>query len=117
MLTTIMKYVAIATLLVGMFWWRIPANLRTYLDFAITAGAVFVLVQAVSLRKYWWVVAFVGITCLFNPIQPIGFSFGTLLALQLMSVALFAVSLRLLRTDPRMTIASITETHRRTESL
>lgn len=57
MLTTIMKYVAIATLLVGMFWWRIPANLRTYLDFAITAGAVFVLVQAVSLRKYWWVVA------------------------------------------------------------
>jgi hypothetical protein len=52
-----MKYVAIATLLVGMFWWRIPANLRTYLEFAITAGAVFVLVQAVSLRKYWWVVA------------------------------------------------------------
>src|SRR5437016_7690402 len=109
MLTTIIKYVAIATLLVGMFWWRIPGNLRTYLDFAITAGAVFVLVQALNLRKYWWVAAFVGITCLFNPIQPVGFSFETLVALQIMSAALFAVSLQLLRTSPRMTIASITE--------
>ncbi|PYX16720.1 MAG: hypothetical protein DMG87_16995 [Acidobacteria bacterium] len=117
MLTTIMKYVAIATLLVGMFWWRIPANLRTYLDFAITAGAVFVLVQALNLRKYWWVAGFVGITCLFNPIQPIGFSFETLVALQVMSAALFAVSLQLLRTSPRMTIASITEANPRTESL
>src|SRR5437867_7799819 len=115
MLTTIMKYVAIATLLVGMFWWRIPANLRTYLDFAITAGAVFVLVQALNLRKYWWVAAFVGITCLFNPIQPIGFSFETLVALQVMSVALFAVSLQLLRTSPRMTSASLTEANPTTE--
>src|SRR3989442_14912204 len=96
MLTTIMKYVAIATLLLGMFSWRIPANLRTYLDFAITAGAVFVLVQSLNLRKYWWVDAFVCITCLFTPIQPIGFSFDTLLALQVISVALFDVSLQLL---------------------
>jgi hypothetical protein len=117
MLTTIMKYVAIATLLVGMFWQRLPANLRTYFDFAVTAGAVFVLVQAVNLRKYWWVAAFVGITCIFNPIQPIGVSFETLVALQIMSAALFAVSLRLLRTSPRMTMASITKANPRTESL
>jgi hypothetical protein len=57
MLTTIMKYVAIATLLVGILW-RLPANLRSYLDFVIAAGAIFVLVQAASLRKYWWLVAF-----------------------------------------------------------
>src|SRR5438876_12239344 len=108
MLTTIMKYVAIATLLVGMFWWRIPANLRSYLDFAITAGAVRVLVQASYLRKYWWVAAFVGITCLFNPIQPVGFSFETLLTLQVMSADLFAESLHLLRSSPRMSISSFT---------
>src|SRR5436309_14028490 len=81
----------------------------TYLDFAITAGAVFVLVQALNLRKYWWVAGFVGITCLFNPIQPIGFSFETLVALEVMSAALFAVLLHLLRMSARMTIASITE--------
>src|SRR5439155_27250719 len=80
MLTTIMKYVAIATLLVGMFWWRIPANMRTYLDFAITAGAVFVLVQALNLRKYCWVAGFVGITCHFNQIQKIGFSCDNLVS-------------------------------------
>src|SRR5439155_24204217 len=96
MLTTIMKYVAIATLLVGMFWWRIPANLRTYLDFAITAGAVFVLVQALNLRKYWWVAGFVGITCLFFPIQPILFSFEILVALHVLSAAFLAVVLILL---------------------
>src|SRR5437667_12110414 len=98
MLTTIMKYVAIATLLVGMFWLRIPANLRSYLDFAMTAGAVFVLVQALNPRKYWWVAAFVGITCLFSPILPVGLSFESLVALQIMSAGLFAVSLQLLRT-------------------
>jgi hypothetical protein len=44
-------------LLVGILW-RLPANLRSYLDFVIAAGAIFVLVQAASLRKYWWLVAF-----------------------------------------------------------
>jgi hypothetical protein len=111
-----MKYVAIAILLTGMFW-RMPANLRSYLDFVITAGAVFVLVQAVSLRKYGWVVAFLAIACLFNPIQPVSFSFEVMVALQIISAALFAVSLELLRTSPRMTIASITEANPKTESL
>ncbi len=116
MLTTIMKYVAIAILLVGMFW-RMPPNLRSYLDFVVTAGAIFVLVQAASLRKYRWAAAFVAITCLFNPIRPVGFSFEVLVALQIMSADLFAVSLQLLRTSPRMTITSITEANPRTESL
>src|SRR5207245_5315455 len=95
MLTTIMKYVAIATLLVGMFWWRIPANLRTYLDFAITAGAVFVLVQALNLRKYWWVAGLVGINCLLNHIQTLGFSFDILVVLYVLLAVLYAVFLLL----------------------
>jgi hypothetical protein len=116
MLTTIMKYVAIATLLVGIVW-RVSPNLRSYLDFVIVAGAIFVLVQAASLRRYWWLVAFLSIACLFNPIQPVGFSFEVLFALQVMSAAVFAVSLHLLRTNPRLTIASITEAVPRSESL
>ena len=116
MLTTIMKYVAIATLLAGLFWKFVP-NARTYLDFVVAAGAVFVLVQAVNLRKYWWVAGFVAITFLFNPIRPIELSFGTTVALQILTAAVFAVSLQLLKTSPRLTIASITEANPRTESL
>ena len=116
MLTTIMKYVAIVTLVAGIFW-QLPPNLRTYLNFVVAAGAVFVLVQAINLRKYQWAAALVVIVSLFNPIWPIGFSFGIMVALQIMTAAVFAVSLQMLKTSPRLTIASITEANPRTESL
>jgi len=116
MLTNIMKYAAIVTLLVGMFWQLTPSP-RSYLNFVIAAAAVFVLVQAVNLRKYGWVAAFVAIVCLFNPIVPLGFSFKAMMILQIMTVAVFAVSLQLLKTAPKLTIASIIETNPKTESL
>ena len=116
MLTTIMKYVAIATLLAGLFWKFVP-HARIYLDFVVAAGAVFVLVQAVNLRKYWWVTGFSAIILLFNPIRPIELSFATTVVLQMLTAAVFAVSLQLLKTSPRLTIASITEANPRTESL
>ena len=43
--------------------------------------------------------------------------FRTTVALQILTAVVFAVSLQLLKTSPRMTIASITETNPRTESL
>lgn len=111
-----MKCVAIATLLAGFFWQFVP-NARTYPDFLVAAGAVFVLVQAISLRKYWWVAGFGAITLLFNPVRPLEFSFRITVALQILTAAVFAVSLQLLKTSPRLTIASITEANPRTESL
>jgi hypothetical protein len=116
MLTTTMKYVAVVVLIVSLFWY-LPTNLRSYLDFVITAAAVFALVQAVNLRKYAWGAAFVAVACVFNPIHPIGFSSAVQVALQVISAAIFAVSLQALRTSPRMTIASITGANPRTESL
>lgn len=116
MLTTIMKYITIATLLAGLLW-KFVSNARTYLDFVVAAGAIFVLVQAVRLRKYWWVAGFGAITLLFNPIRPLELSFTSMVALQILTAAVFAVSVQLLKTSPRLTIASITEADRRTESL
>lgn len=116
MLTTTMKYVAISALLASMFW-QVAPNLRSYLDFVVAAGAVFVLVQAVTLRKYWWTAAFAVVLCLFNPLRPVTFSFGTLMTLQIMTAAVFAVSLQMVRTRPRLTVASITEANPKTESL
>ena len=116
MLTTIMKYVAMVTLLAGIFW-QPTSNLRSYLDFGVAAGAVFVLIQAIHLRKYWWVGTFGLVFFLFNPFWTIGFSFGVMVALQIVTAAVFAVSLQALKTSPRLTLASITEATPRTESL
>jgi hypothetical protein len=108
MLTTIMKCVAVATLLAGMSW-HVSSDFRTYLSFIVTAAAVFVMVQAIILRKYAWAISFLAVVCLFNPLQPVGFSSPVLIALEVISAGLFAVSLYTVRTKPRMTIASITE--------
>lgn len=116
MLTTIMKCAAIVTLLAGMFWQLAP-NLRSYLDFMVAAGAVFALVQAINLRKYWWMAGFGAVIFLFNPIRPIAFSFATTVAMQIVTAAVFAVSLQMLKPIPSLTIASITEANPRTEAL
>lgn len=116
MLTTIMKYAAILALLTGIMW-HLPDNPRGYLDFVITGAAVFVVVQAFNARRYLWTAAFLAIACAFNPVYQFGFPFAALIALQVMSATLFAVSLQMVRTSPRMTIDSITDANPRTESL
>jgi hypothetical protein len=116
MLATIMKYIAIASLVVGVVWHLTP-NLRSYLDFVVAAAAVFVSVQAINLRKYLWVAALAVTFFLFNPFWSIGFSARTMVTLQIVAAAVFAISLQMLKTSPRMTIASITEANPRTESL
>ena len=116
MLTTIMKYLALVVLLAGMFW-RVTPNLRSYLDFVVSAAAIFVLVQAAKLRDYSWVAAFGAIFLLFNHIRPIPFSFGTMVTLQILTAAIFMISLKMLKMGHRMTIASITEDNPKTESL
>lgn len=116
MFTTTMKWAAIAALAIGIFW-RMSFDHLSYLNFVITLGAALVVVQAATLRKYWWVVTFVVIACLFNPILPIEFSSRVMVGLQVISAAIFASSLIFLHTTPRLTIASITETNPKTESL
>ncbi len=115
-LITVMKCMAIGALLTGMLW-PVEPNLRTYLNFIITAGTLFALIQAANLRKYAWVAVFGAIACVFNPLRPIEFSFGTLMALQIMNAVMFAVSLQMLKTSARLTTASITGVNPETEAL
>jgi|SRR6185312_6475069 hypothetical protein len=116
MFTTTMKWAAVAALVIGIFW-RMSFDHLSYLNFAITLAAALVVVQAASLRQYWWVVSFVAIACLFNPILPIEFSSTIMVGLQVISAAIFAVSLIFLHTTPTMTIDSITGANPKTESL
>ena len=116
MLTKVMKWIAMAALLVALFWHPFAEN-RRLLEFAVLAGAVAVLVQAIRAGKYVWIGLFVAIACIFNPVRPLGVSPSVFLVLDALTLVLFMVSLRGLETRPRMSIASITDRTPGSESL
>ena len=111
MLTTIMKWGAIAALLIlAALNSRSLADYRTVLAaLLVFAGAIVVLVQSTSRGKYLWATAFLAVGVLFNPVLPIMLPRNTFVMLELVSLVLFAVSLAALKTIPRLSIASITD--------
>jgi hypothetical protein len=121
MLTTFMKWIASAALLGGLVLLAFPgAYARGYqvgLLILIPAAATVVIFQAAFLREYRWVAAFGVVACLFNPVVPFGFSAAPNLVVNTLALILFALSLKLLKTPPRLSIASITDRMPGSESL
>jgi hypothetical protein len=111
-----MKWIAIAALLLALFWHPFAEN-RRLLQFAVLAGALAVLVQAVRTAKFVWIGLFVAVACVFNPIRPISFSPSVFLVLDALTLVLFMVSLQGLAWRPRLSIASITDRTPGSESL
>ena len=116
MLTKTMKWIAMAALLVALFWHPFAEN-RRLLELAVLAGAAAVLVQAVRAGKHVWIGLFVAVACIFNPIRPISFSPSVFLFMDAATLVLFMVSLRGLEARPRLSIASITDRTPGSESL
>lgn len=116
MFTKIIKWIAMAALLVALFWHPFAEN-RRLLQFAVLAGAVAVLVQAVRAGKYVWIGLFVAVACIFNPIRPVVMSASVFLLLDALTLVLFMVSLRGLETAPKLSIDSITDRTPGSESL
>jgi hypothetical protein len=69
------------------------------------------------MHEYRWVIAFGVVAFLFNPVVPLGFSAVPTLAVNTLALILFALSLKLLKTPPRLSIASITDCMPGSESL
>lgn len=99
MLTTIMKSVSIAGLLIAAFSVRAAAEYQFLLNCVVCLGATLVGYQAAQLKKRLWVVGFAAIALLFTPLAPtfrlVG-AFSELLAL--LSIAPFVYSLIALKT-------------------
>lgn len=106
MLTKIMKCVAIAVLLLAVFW-RSSANYELALQFVICGSALLVSWEAYRSAKYFWAIGFVAIASVFNPLQPLAFSHALFLWLDLASVAAFLLSVTLLRSKPRLSLESL----------
>jgi hypothetical protein len=121
MLTTFMKWIASAALLAGLvlpaFPGRFALGYQAALLILIPAAATVVIFQAASLCEYRWVAAFGVVACLFNPLVPLGFSAAPALVVNTLALILFALSLKLLKTPPRLSIASITDRMPSSESL
>lgn len=113
MLKKCMKCMVSAALVGGLL---LPAFLGHYalgyqvgLLILIAAAATVVIFQAVSLAEYRWVAAFCVVAWLFIPVVPLGFSTVPTVVVNTLALILFALSLKLLKTPPRLSIASITD--------
>jgi membrane protein implicated in regulation of membrane protease activity len=104
MLTTIMKWVCIAALLLAVIW-RSSANYRVLLEFMVCAGAVLIVLRACRTGKYLWAAGFIAIAVLFNPVAPIALPRSVSVWVDLVCLLAFVLSLAVLRTGHSSTPA------------
>lgn len=114
----LVKWLCIAALFVAFVFWQKTADYESPLKLVIASGAAVVAVQAFRVSRYRWMLWFLGIVLLFNPT----FSVLTLanragLAAIILAAASFAVSLTMLKSQPLLSMASITGRTPGSESL
>lgn len=83
----------------------------------VVAAAAVVPTQAATMRRYVWMTLFLVVAGLFRPIFSVAFSNYVSRIASAFGVILFFFSLELLQSEPRLSIASITDCTRRSESL
>ena len=118
MYTQVMKWASIAALLLAAVFWHAAPTYQVELNTVVSVAAATVLVQAFQEKKYRWAAGFLCVVLLFNPAVPIfrlagGFS----LALIVLAIAPFAISLIALRPHPLLSIPSITDRNPGSQSL
>ncbi|MFB3829181.1 MAG: DUF6804 family protein [Bryobacteraceae bacterium] len=113
----ITKYVSIAALLLAAVFWNVAATYQLALNVIVSMGAGVVMVQAAQARKYRWAAGFAFIALLFNPVAPLFPLAGLSLMLVLLSIIPFAVSLAVLKSQPLLSMPSITDRNPGSQSL
>lgn len=116
MFAKIMTWICVAVLFPTVIW-RPSGVYQILLQFVVCAGAIAITIQAVRERNYALIGAFVVVAALFNPVLPVPLSPGLSLWLAIFSVAMFLVSLAAFKTEPRLSIPSITDRTPGSESL
>lgn len=118
MRTRLVKWLCIAALFVAFVLWQWIASYEFLLKVLVSLGAGIVAVQAFHAGRNRWTMCFISIALLFNPaipVVPLATRLG-LLAIVLTAAA-FAVSLTKLRSQPLLSIPSITDRNPGSESL
>ena len=115
MFTAVLKAIAVVGLIIALFW-RSP-NYEALLSFLVCVAALVVVGQAIQLKSVIWIAVFLAVCALFNPVFPVTMSRNVHFTASLVCAGLFASSLLLLKTVPRMSVASITDRTPGSESL
>jgi hypothetical protein len=107
MFTAVLKAIAVVGLIIALFW-RSP-NYEVLLSFLVCVAALVVVSQAIQVKNYIWIAVFFAVCALFNPVFPVTMSPNMHLMVNIVCAGLFASSLLLLKTLPRMSVPSITD--------
>ena len=109
MLTRMMKRVSIGALLLVVIFWDYAPTYGLPLRFVVSLSALMVAIQAVRAKKFYWALGFYVLSGLFNPFVTVLTLKDTLsVFVVLTAVASFALSLATLKTQPLLSIPSIT---------
>jgi hypothetical protein len=118
MRTTLVKGLCIGLLFVGFVLWRSIAHYELAFRVVGCAGAAVLAFQAFRAARRRWTAGFVEIIFLFNPaISHFRLAGGLGPLAIVLAAASFAVSLTALKSQPLLSIPSITERNPRSESL
>lgn len=116
MFTKVTKVVAALALLLGLFS-HSAADHRKLIFAVVWTAALVVLAQAFHRSSYFWAAVFLAMACLFNPMRPVALPASMGLLLEMAAAILFMIALAVLRSKPRLSIASITAHGAGSESL
>jgi hypothetical protein len=114
----LVKWFCIAVLFVAFVLWQWIADYEFPLRLLVCSGAAVVAVQAFHSASNRWTMCFLSIALVFNPAIPV-FPLANRLGLVaiVLAAAAFAVSLTKLKSQPLLSIASITDRNPGSESL
>ena len=110
MRTRLVKWYCIAVLFVAFVLWQWVADYEFPLRVVVCPGAAVVAVEAFRAARNSWTVGFLSIALLFNPAVPV-FPLAHNLGLSaiVLAAAAFAVSLPNLKSQPLLSMPSITD--------
>ncbi len=118
MRTRLVKSLCIAVLFVAFVLWQFIANYEFPIRVLICSGAAVVAVQAFRSAKHRWAIGFLVIALIFNPAIPVfPLADGLGLVAIVLTAAAFALSLSGLKSQPLLSIPSITDRTPGSESL
>lgn len=116
--TKVLTWLSIAALLSVLAFWNSAPAFQLQLNLVVCVAATAVLIQAFQAKKYRWAAGFFATALLFNPAIPVFRLAGDIgLALVILSMAFFAISLAALRPPPLLSIPSITDRNPGSRSL
>jgi hypothetical protein len=119
MITRTMKWISMVALaaLLPLLWTSPLAPTTLLVAVLVWGGALVVLMQAVSTGRYLWAGGFAFVVLAFNPVLPLTLSRGAFVAIDLLSMTAFLSSLMFLKSGPRLSMVSVTDTAPRSEAL